>query len=102
MKKNLVYVYGVNLINGLAGIAFIPLALKSLGTEGYGLYSIFVILSSYIYFVEMGVAKYFTRTIAQTVDIEEQRVTMQTAVGIYIRIAQLLVVITPILFFIPN
>lgn len=103
MKRNLVYVYGVNLINGLAGIAFIPLAINSLGTEGYGIYSIFVILSTYIYFVEMGVAKYFTRTIAQTVDIVEQRVTMQTAVGIYIRIAQLLVVITPILFFIvPN
>ncbi|QDQ01310.1 hypothetical protein FOH38_13040 [Lysinibacillus fusiformis] len=103
MRKNLVYVYGVNLINGLAGIAFIPLAIKSLGAEGYGLYSIFVILSSYIYFVEMGVAKYFTRTIAQTVDIEEQKATMQTAVGIYIRIAQLLVVITPILFVtVPN
>lgn len=100
MRKNLFYVYGVNLINGLAGIAFIPLAIKSLGAEGYGIYSIFVIISSYIYFVEMGVAKYFTRTIAQTVSIEEQSVIMQNAVGSYIRIAQLLVLLTPILFII--
>ncbi|MGE7914317.1 oligosaccharide flippase family protein [Lysinibacillus xylanilyticus] len=103
MKKNLVYVYGVNLVNGLAGIAFIPLAIKSLGAEGYGIYSIFVILSSYIYFIEMGVAKYFTRTIAQTVNSEEQSIIMQVAVGIYIRIAILLLLITPVLFFvIPN
>ncbi|MEA0561904.1 lipopolysaccharide biosynthesis protein [Lysinibacillus irui] len=100
MKKNLFYVYGVNLINGIAGIAFIPLAVKSLGAEGYGIYSIFVILSSYIYFIEMGVAKYFTRAIAQTVDIEEQRDNMQVATGIYIRIAILLLIITPILSFV--
>ena len=97
MKKNLFSIGIVNLINGIAGIAFIPLAMKSLGAEGYGIYSIFVILTSYIYFVEMGVAKYFTRLIAQSVEIDEQRNNMQSAVGMYIRIALILLVATPIL-----
>lgn len=100
MKKNLLYVYGVNFINGLAGLAFIPLALYSLGAEGYGIYSIFIILTSYIYFVEMGVAKYFTRTIAQTQLVEDQRNKMQTAVGIYIRIALILLCLMPVLLYI--
>ncbi|MFJ7371330.1 oligosaccharide flippase family protein [Lysinibacillus sp. NPDC098008] len=100
MKKNLLYVTFVNLVNGFAGIAFIPLALKSLGTEGYGLYSIFVILVSYIYFVEMGVAKYFTRTIAQASNVSEEQKIMRSATGMYIRITLLLFIITPILFFI--
>lgn len=99
VKKNLFYVYSVNLINGLAGIAFIPFALKSLGAEGYGVYSIFVILTSYIYFVEMGVAKYFVRIIAQTTS-ENQKNSAQTIVGIYIKIAFLLLLLTPILLYI--
>jgi O-antigen/teichoic acid export membrane protein len=97
MKKNLFSISIVNLINGIAGIAFIPLAIKSLGSEGYGIYSIFVILTSYIYFVEMGVAKYFTRIIAQSIDINDQQKSMQSAVGMYIRIALILIIVTPIL-----
>ncbi|MBK3497127.1 hypothetical protein JFL43_20285 [Viridibacillus sp. YIM B01967] len=103
IKKNLLYVYSVNLINGFAGIAFIPIALKSLGAEGYGIYSIFIILSSYIYFIEMGVAKYFTRTIAQTNIEQEQEKNVRTAVSIYIRITFILMGITPILVYVvPN
>lgn len=97
MRKNLFSIGIVNLINGLAGIAFIPLAMKSLEAEGYAIYSIFMILTSYIYFIEMGVAKYFTREIAQSVNSEEDKQNMQAAVGIYIRIAYILIGITPIL-----
>lgn len=99
-KRNLISVYSVNFINGLAGFAFIPLALKGLGAEGYGIYSIFVILTSYIFFVEMGVAKYFTRSIAQTLELQIEKKEMQTAVGIYIRIAILLILLTPILLYV--
>lgn len=102
-KKNLLSIYGVNLINGFAGIAFIPLALKGLGPEMYGLYSIFTLMTSYIYFIEMGVSKYFIRSLAQENDIESQKKQMQTAVGVYSKITLILLLITPILLYIvPN
>lgn len=103
IRKNFLYVFSVNSINGIAGIAFIPLAINAFGADGYGLYSIFIILTSYIYFVEMGVAKYFTKTFAQSLTIEEQKKKIQMAVGVYIRIAFLLLLLTPILFYcVPN
>lgn len=104
LKKNLVYVYSVNFINGLAGIAFIPLAVHYLGSEGYGIYSIFILLISYIYYVELGVSKYFTRSIAQSNnDIIKLKQNTQKMVGIYTRIAIFLIFLTLILMFIvPN
>ncbi|MFD1929265.1 oligosaccharide flippase family protein [Sporosarcina siberiensis] len=102
-KKNVLSVYSVNLVNGLVGIAFIPLALKGIGVEGYAIYSIFIILTSYIFFVEMGVSKYFTKSIAQSIGKEKQKKEMQLAVGIYLRIAAILILFTPILLYIvPN
>lgn len=102
-KKNLMYVYTVNLINGFAGIAFIPLAIYYLGAEGYGVYSIFVIITAYIHYVEMGISKYFTKTIAQANGINEQISSLQKMVGIYLRIALILILLTPLLMYlIPN
>lgn len=98
-KKNLLSVYGVNLINGLCGIMFVPLALKGLGAEGYGLYSIFTIMSSYIYFSELGTTKYFTRILARDKDILIQKKHIQLAVSIYLRLAGALVLLTPIMLY---
>lgn len=100
LKKNLLYIYSVNLINGFAGIAFVPLAVYYLGAEGYGIYSIFTILTSYIYFIEMGVSKYFTKIIAQTSKTIELKLITQKMVGIYLRIAIILLFLTPILMYI--
>jgi O-antigen/teichoic acid export membrane protein len=99
-KKNLLSVYGVNLINGLCGIAFIPLALRYLGSEGYGLFSIFIILTSYVYLAELGITRYFTRILAQDRDILKQKKQIQLAVSIYFRIGVILILITPIFIYV--
>lgn len=103
LKKNIISIYSVNLINGLAGIFFIPLALKGLGVEGYGLYSMFTLFSSYVIFVELGITKYFTRDLAKEKKEEKQKKIMQLAIGIYIRITIILAISTPfIIYFVPK
>ena len=60
-KTNILSVYSVNVINGVLGIVFIPLSLKLLGAEGYGLYSMYVTLASLIGLADIGISNNFQR-----------------------------------------
>jgi len=99
-KKNVLSVYLVNLINGFAGIVFIPLALKGLGVEGYALYSMFTLFTSYVVFVELGITKYFIRDLAKEKEEKKQKKIIRLAIGIYIRITIILILLSPIIIYV--
>ncbi|MDO7488041.1 oligosaccharide flippase family protein [Peribacillus frigoritolerans] len=97
MQKNLTYVYSTNVILGLLGFSFIPLALHFIGVEKYGIYSIFIIITSFAGIVEYGVTKFFTRELARMQDSKEQINILRLSVGIYLKIAISVIIISPIL-----
>ncbi|WCM14576.1 oligosaccharide flippase family protein [Priestia filamentosa] len=104
IKKNLMYVYGSTAVNGLLGLIFVPIALKNIGVEGYGLYSIFITLTGFIVLAELGFNKYFTRLLSSNRDEKDQKINLQVSVGFYIYVyIVLIVILAPILIYIiPN
>ncbi|MGG3940325.1 hypothetical protein ABEV54_02575 [Peribacillus psychrosaccharolyticus] len=103
-KRNLLYVYGSSAINGLLGLAFVPIALRSLGATGYGLYSIFLTITSFVVLSELGVNKYFTRLLSIERDERKQKNNLQVLIGFYVSIYLFLIFfILPLLIYvIPN
>ncbi|MGG0249775.1 hypothetical protein ABEY24_15690 [Peribacillus frigoritolerans] len=95
-KKNLTYVYSTNIILGVLGFSFIPLAVYFIGVEKYGVYSIFIIITSFAGIVEYGVTKFFTRELARMKDSEGQIYNLKLCVGIYLKIAISVVIISPV------
>ncbi len=65
MIKKLLSVYSSNLILGLLGIITVPILLGNIGTDGYGLYALYLTIASYFTVFELGVLKHLIRLIAQ-------------------------------------
>lgn len=65
MIKKLLTVYGSNLMLGLLGIITVPILLGNIGTNGYGLYALYLTIASYFTIFELGVLKHLIRLIAQ-------------------------------------
>jgi O-antigen/teichoic acid export membrane protein len=87
----------VNVINGVLGIVIVPIAVKRLGIEGYGLYSIFSVLAGYLVLVELGLGKNLVRVLGAVHSDEEARSLLRLALGLYVAIAAGLVLLSPLL-----
>jgi O-antigen/teichoic acid export membrane protein len=87
----------VNVINGVLGIVIVPIAVKRLGIEGYGLYSIFSVLAGYLVLVELGLGKNLVRLLGGVHSEEEARSLLRLALGLYVAIAAALVLLSPLL-----
>jgi O-antigen/teichoic acid export membrane protein len=98
LKKNILSVYSVSIINGLLGIIFVPLSLKMLGTDGYGLFSIYGVLASFVALADLGISKNLQRLLASERDRSFQVAHLQNALGIYLALSVLLIVFLPVWF----
>jgi O-antigen/teichoic acid export membrane protein len=96
-KRNILSVYSVNVINGILGIIFVPLSLKLLGADGYGLFSIYGVLASFIALIDLGVGKNLLRLLAADDDGSVQREHLQNAFGIYLSLSGVLMLLLPAL-----
>jgi O-antigen/teichoic acid export membrane protein len=96
-RTNIIFVYGVNILNGFLGLLFVPLMLKMLGAEGYGLFSIFGALTSFIILIDLGIGRNLQRLLASESDTHKQQVHLQNALGIYLGLALLLATLLPAL-----
>jgi O-antigen/teichoic acid export membrane protein len=56
LLRNVSWVYAAQVVNGLVGVVFVPFAVARLGTEGYGLYGVYSVLTGYVLLAELGVA----------------------------------------------
>lgn len=97
---NLLSVYSANAINGVLGIIAVPLVIAALGNEQYGIYSIYMILASYVALIDCGVTKHFVRLMS-SVRTEDGKVEyLQKAFGWYLVLAVILICILPILIYV--
>lgn len=87
----------VNVINGVLGVVIVPIAVKRLGIEGYGLYSIFSVLAGYLVLVELGLGKNLVRLLGAAASDVESRSLLRLALGLYVTIAVGLVLLAPVL-----
>lgn len=95
-RQNLAYVYSVNVLNGLLGILFVPLCLRLLGAEGYGLFSIYGVLASFVSLVDLGVGKNLMRLLASDKNYDVQETHLRNAFGVYLVLSLALILLTPI------
>ena len=102
-RTNIIFVYGVNIVNGCLGLLFVPLMLKMLGAEGYGLFSIYGALTSFIILVDLGIGRNLQRLLASESNTHNKQVHLQNALGIYLGLVLLLATLLPaLLIFIPE
>ncbi|MHB8792311.1 MAG: lipopolysaccharide biosynthesis protein [Thermoleophilia bacterium] len=100
IKKNLISVYLVNAVNGVLGIIFVPLAVKLLGISGYGLYSIYGVLVSYVVLIDLGITKNLVRLLAAEKHENHKLLNLQSAFALYIAISIVLLILLPLFLFI--
>jgi len=96
-KRNISYVYITNAINGILGILLVPLCIKMMGTNGYGLFSIYAVIAGYLALVDLGVSKNLLRLLSAKCDIDVKTNDLRTALGIYVIICLLLIASVPLL-----
>lgn len=97
--SNLLFVYSANFVNGLLGIVSIPVVVSYLGKEQYGIFSIYTVLASYVALVDCGVTKHFVRLIASDRSSENQRACLQKALGWYLVLFTILIVLLPLVIY---
>jgi O-antigen/teichoic acid export membrane protein len=97
LKINLIWVYVVNLVNGILGIVFVALGVKILGTDNYGLFSIYSVLAAYVGLADLGISKNLIRLLASRPSESERKKHLQSALGIYISLGTVLLLIIPVL-----
>jgi O-antigen/teichoic acid export membrane protein len=103
LSRNTLLVSGVHVINGILGIIVIPVALTRLGVTGYGLFSTYGVLASFIGIADLGISRYTLRALASEPDPRAQTRQLQASCGLYLAVFTVLVVLLPaVLFVIPR
>lgn len=87
----------VNVLNGVLGVVIVPIAVRRLGIEGYGLYSIFPVLAGYLVLAELGLGKNLIRVLGGAGTESEVRDLLRLAFGLYAGIAAVLILLAPLL-----
>ncbi|MGU3392452.1 lipopolysaccharide biosynthesis protein [Sphingomonas sp. M1A8_2b] len=65
LKSNMIASYGAQIYVALAGIVMLPLYLRFMGNEAYGLVAIFVMLQAWLLLLDMGLSPTLAREMAQ-------------------------------------
>lgn len=95
--KNISSVYAANAINGLLGVLSVPLAVHYMGNGGYGLFSIYLIVSSYISLADLGVSKNLQKILAFNKSKEDTLNSIRSSFGLYIMLSLILIILSPII-----
>jgi O-antigen/teichoic acid export membrane protein len=95
--QSVLRVSGTHVVNGLLGIAFVPIALRRLGDAGYGALSVYWFMVGYLVLIELGVGKNLVREVAAAADTDQHRLHVQNAVNAYLVIAVVVIVLGPLL-----
>ena len=96
-KRNIIYVYSTNILNGVLGIILVPLCVKMMGTSGYGIFSIYSVLISYLALADMGISKNLLRLLSSDRDQSVQCYNIRIALGMYLVVVVVLLLMVPVL-----
>ena len=80
---SLLSVYSANALNGVLGVVAVPIGLRSLGPEGYGLFSLYLLMISYVLLADLGVSKHLLRLLSCSRDSRDGVDYLRTALALY-------------------
>lgn len=89
------YVSLANVVNGVLGVVFVPVAVARLGTTGYGLFSIYLVLAGYTPLIDAGVGKNLIRLLGGETRDAGRREHLRSALAVYLSLGALFLVLTP-------
>jgi O-antigen/teichoic acid export membrane protein len=81
--RSLVSVYLAVGVNGALGLLSVPIGLRYLGAEGYGLFSLYTLMVSYVLMADLGISKNLLALLSRHRDPESQLESLRTAAGLY-------------------
>jgi O-antigen/teichoic acid export membrane protein len=96
-KRNIASVYSAYLINGILSVVAVPLGLSYFGSNGYGLFAIYGVLTLCCTLLGMGLNKHSTRLLASCREPSTQCANLRIALGLYLTISISLLVLLPVL-----
>ncbi len=91
-------VSAANAVNGVLGLALVPVALARLGPEGYALLAVHAVLMSYAALLELGLGKHLLQRLSASQDATDARQEVSAISGAYLVIAGVLLLSVPLLF----
>lgn len=71
-----------------------------MGISGYGLLSIYSVISPYCALVDLGISKNLLRTLSANRDVNEQTTNIRIAYGVYIIMCAILILLTPLIIYV--
>ena len=97
LRRNIVAIYGAYVINGVLSVVVVPLALRQFGSDGYGLYAIYGVLTLCCNLLGMGMHKHFTRLLASDRDATSQSAHLRVFLAMRLTISAVLLLLLPVL-----
>jgi len=98
VKINIIANYGGSAWNMLMNLAFVPLYIKFLGIESYGLIGFFAALQAVLSILDMGLSATFSREMARLTVIPHSEQAMQNLVKTFSRIYWVIAIIVGMAF----
>jgi O-antigen/teichoic acid export membrane protein len=83
LARSLLWVYCANGLNGVVGVFSVPIGLHYLGTEGYGLFSLYCLVVSYVSLADLGISKNLLALLSRHEDAEDRIGLLRTGLGLY-------------------
>jgi O-antigen/teichoic acid export membrane protein len=95
--RQLVLVYGAHGLNGVLGVLAVPLTVRLLGFSGYGLFSFYVLLVSYLLLADFGVGKNLLRLLAESPRPDRRETNTRVALALYLLLGAAWFLLVPLL-----
>ncbi len=95
LLRSVLSVSGANAVNGVLGLLVVPVALRCVGAEGYGLFAVYGVIASYVALSDLGVSKHLLRTLAASTSEAEQIHSLRTALTVYLGLGLVLIALIP-------
>jgi O-antigen/teichoic acid export membrane protein len=103
ISRQLGFVYAANAVNGLLGLAVVPIGLRLLKADGYGLLGLYTALCAYLALCDLGIPKTTIRKLTGLACPEQRRELLRLVVTLYVCIAASLVLLAPLLaYYLPQ
>lgn len=101
--RNLAAVYAATALNGALGLVSVPIGVRFLGVEGYGLFSLYTLMVGYVLMADFGVSKNLLAVLSRNRQKEEQLENLGTAFSLYCGLSLLWLLLIPLLLWlVPN
>ncbi|UQN09567.1 hypothetical protein [Deinococcus sp. QL22] len=94
---NLMITYGSNIFLGVLGVIFVPIALRKLGLEGFGVFALYTTILSAIALIDLGIGRNLSRNLATCESVDVGQNVVSLVIALYSIIVAFIVLISPII-----